>query len=81
MISQGFNRYSYDSFVYFRMTEDESFVYLLFYVDDIFIVAKDKQEIRKVKCQLGREFEMKDLGEIKKIVGIEILKNRQTNKL
>ncbi|KAG8477772.1 hypothetical protein CXB51_027722 [Gossypium anomalum] len=35
--------------------------------------AKDKGEIRKVKAQLSEEFEMKDLGPAKKILGMEIL--------
>ncbi|KAG8482934.1 hypothetical protein CXB51_024486 [Gossypium anomalum] len=41
------------------------------------IAAKDKGEIRKVKAQLSEEFEMKDLGPAKKILGIEILRNRK----
>ncbi|KAG8488067.1 hypothetical protein CXB51_018276 [Gossypium anomalum] len=43
--------------------------------------AKDKGEIRKVKAQLSEEFEMKDLGPAKKILGIEILRDRKTSKL
>ncbi|KAG8478601.1 hypothetical protein CXB51_028410 [Gossypium anomalum] len=60
---------------------DGSFVYLLLYVDDMLITAKDKGEIRKVKVQLSEEFEMKDLGLAKKILGIEILRDRKANKL
>ncbi|KAG8496414.1 hypothetical protein CXB51_007522 [Gossypium anomalum] len=43
--------------------------------------AKDKGEIRKVKAQLSEEFEMKDLGPAKKILGMEILRDRKTSKL
>ncbi|KAG8486650.1 hypothetical protein CXB51_020037 [Gossypium anomalum] len=60
---------------------DGSFVYLLLYVDDMLIAAKDKGEIRKVKAQLSEEFEMKDLGPAKKILGMEILRDRKTSKL
>ena len=45
------------------------------------IATKDKKEIRRVKAQHSREFEMKDLGAIKKIFGIEILIDRQAGKL
>ena len=45
------------------------------------IAAKDKDEIRKVKNQLSKEFEMKDLGAAKKILGMEILRNRKASKL
>ncbi|KAG8477637.1 hypothetical protein CXB51_031043 [Gossypium anomalum] len=58
-----------------------SFVYLLLYVDDMLIAAKDKGEIRKVKAQLSEEFEMKDLGPAKKILGMEILRDRKASKL
>ncbi|KAG8485521.1 hypothetical protein CXB51_019057 [Gossypium anomalum] len=53
----------------------------LLYVDDMLIAAKDKGEIRKVKAQLSEEFEMKDLGPAKKILGMEILRDRKTSKL
>ncbi|KAG8490587.1 hypothetical protein CXB51_013756 [Gossypium anomalum] len=43
--------------------------------------VKDKGEIRKVKAQLSEEFEMKDLGPAKNILGMEILRDRKTSKL
>ena len=53
----------------------------LLYVDDMLIVAQDKENIRKVKVQLNKEFEMKNLGATKKILGMEILRDRKTSKL
>ncbi|KAG8490975.1 hypothetical protein CXB51_014094 [Gossypium anomalum] len=47
MTSHDFKRSSLDSCVYFKKNSDGSFVYLLLYVDDILIAAKDKGEIRK----------------------------------
>ncbi|KAG8485681.1 hypothetical protein CXB51_019023 [Gossypium anomalum] len=81
MTSHDFKRSSFDSCVYFKKNSDGSFVYLLLYVDDMLIAAKDKGEIRKVKAQLSEEFEMKDLGPAKKILGMEILRDRKTSKL
>ncbi|KAG8498939.1 hypothetical protein CXB51_005359 [Gossypium anomalum] len=77
MTSHDFKRSSFDSCVYFKKNNDGSFVYLLLYVDDMLIAAKDKGEIRKVKAQLSEEFEMKDLGPAKKILGMEILRDRK----
>ncbi|KAG8477244.1 hypothetical protein CXB51_030469 [Gossypium anomalum] len=74
MTSHDFKRSSFDSCVYFKKNNDGSFVYLLLYVDDMLIAAKDKGEIRKVKAQLSEEFEMKDLGPAKKIFGMESAK-------
>ncbi|KAG8498115.1 hypothetical protein CXB51_006865 [Gossypium anomalum] len=81
MTSHDFKRSSFDSCVYFKKNSDGSFVYLLIYVDDMLVAAKDKGEIRKVKAQLSEEFEMKDLGPAKKILGMEILRDRKASKL
>ncbi|KAG8477010.1 hypothetical protein CXB51_030151 [Gossypium anomalum] len=81
MTSHDFKRSSLDSCVYFKKNSDGSFVYLLLYVDDMLIAAKDKGEIRKVKAQLSEEFDMKDFGPAKKILGMEILRDRKVSKL
>ncbi|KAG8483625.1 hypothetical protein CXB51_023496 [Gossypium anomalum] len=81
MTFHDFKRSSFDSCVYFKKNSDGSFVYLLLYVDNMLIAAKDKGEIRKVKAQLSEEFEMKYLGPAKKILGMEILRDRKVSKL
>ncbi|KAK3124886.1 hypothetical protein QOZ80_7BG0595510 [Eleusine coracana subsp. coracana] len=80
MLSHGFKHSNYDSCVYLK-TVDGSAIYLLLYVDDMLIAAKDKSEIAKLKAQLSNEFEMKDLGATKKILGMEIIRQRQSGKL
>ena len=45
------------------------------------IATKDKEEIRRAKAQLSREFEMKDFGAAKKILEMDILRDRLTGKL
>ncbi|XP_070047356.1 uncharacterized protein [Nicotiana tomentosiformis] len=60
---------------------DGAFVYLLLYVDDMLISAKDLIEIHNLKSQLKSEFEMKDLGAAKKILGMEIKRDRKANRL
>ncbi|KAG8478680.1 hypothetical protein CXB51_028518 [Gossypium anomalum] len=47
MTSHDFKRSSLDSCIYSKKNNDGSFVYLLLYVDDMLIEAKDKGEIRK----------------------------------
>nr|GEY29854.1 zinc finger, CCHC-type [Tanacetum cinerariifolium] len=44
--------------------------------DDMLIACKSKAEIGSTKSLLKREFDMKDLGEAKKILGTEIVKDR-----
>ena len=50
MTSHMFWRISYDSCAYFKEVSDGSFVYLLLFVDDMLIAAKDMREIRKFKA-------------------------------
>ncbi|GKE27292.1 retrovirus-related pol polyprotein from transposon TNT 1-94 [Tanacetum coccineum] len=47
-----------------------SLIYLLLYVDDMLVAAKDMEEIKKLKILLNTEFDMKDLGATRKILGI-----------
>jgi len=72
MLSLDFNRSIKDACVYFKHLKDGGWVYLLLYVDDMLIVSKDKAEINSLKLKVKAEFEMKDLGEVKKILGMEI---------
>ena len=47
----------------------------------MFIAAKDKEDIQRVKAQLSRENKMKDLGAAKKILRMDILRDRHAGKL
>ncbi|KAK3000950.1 hypothetical protein RJ639_021401 [Escallonia herrerae] len=51
-------------------------IYLLLYVDDMLIAAKSMSDVNSLKEQLKREFEMKDLGVTKTILGMEIQRDR-----
>ena len=41
------------------------------------IASTNKQEIERLKHQLKTKFEIKDLGEAKKILGMQIFRNRK----
>ena len=56
-------------------------MYLLLYVNDMLIASQDKSLINKLKLQLSKELDMKDLGTTKKILGMEIKKDHQAGKL
>ncbi|KAG9450795.1 hypothetical protein H6P81_010760 [Aristolochia fimbriata] len=81
MKDQKYTRSKYDNCVYLRKLQDRSYIYLLLYVDDMLIAAKSQVEIDRLKAQLNKEFEMEDLGEAKKILGMEISMNRERGKL
>ena len=81
MVGNGYCRSAYDNCVYHKKHSNGSYVYLLLYVDDMLIAAKDMSEINRLKTQLSGEFEMKDLGAAKKILGMEIQRDRKAGKL
>ncbi|KAH9706494.1 hypothetical protein KPL70_012223 [Citrus sinensis] len=78
---QKFTRSEHDHCVYFRRLPDGAFIYLLLYVDDMFIVSKNKDEIERLKKQLASEFEMKDLGAAQRILGMEIRRDKKNRSI
>jgi hypothetical protein len=81
MIKIGYRRCEYDCCVYVRSLDNGSFIFLLLYVDDMLIAAKSIVEVNKLKVLLSREFDMKDLGAVKKILGMEIRRDRDAKRL
>nr|GEX99708.1 retrotransposon protein, putative, Ty1-copia subclass [Tanacetum cinerariifolium] len=73
MICHGYDRCSYDECVYLRK--------LVLYMDDMLIATPNKDQIRELKDQLSNEFDMKDLGAAKRILGIEIRRYQKMGKL
>jgi len=79
MIKNKYNRCEYDSCVYFKQNDDPT--YLMLYVDDMLNVARNKTHIQKLKARLKKKLDMKDLGETKKILGMEITRDRGPSRL
>jgi hypothetical protein len=76
MISNGFKRSQYDSCVYIKFVNGSP-IYLLLYVDDMLIAANSKKEIATLKAQLSSKFDKKDLRAARKILGMEIGRDRK----
>ena len=55
-------------------------VFLVLYVDDIFLIGNNVETLSNVKKWLAEKFQMKDLGEASYVLGIQILRDRK-NKL
>lgn len=81
MIYNGFTRSTYDNYVYHKRVLDDFVIYLLLYVDDILITTKCMSQIDILKKLLGDHFEMKDLGATRKILGMEIIRDKSVGKL
>ena len=66
----------YDHYVYIKKLTNGMHIYLLLYVDDMLVASKDAAEIMKVKQLLSSRFEMKDLGPARRILGLDIERDR-----
>ena len=53
----------------------------MLYVDDMLIACRDMSKIKELKRMLSREFDMKDFGAAKKILGLEIKRDRENERL
>ena len=47
------------------------------YVDDIIVTENDEKEKNTLKQCLAKEFEIKDLGQLKYFLGIEVVQSKQ----
>jgi len=53
------------------------FTAVLVHVDDMVIASNDKAETLKLKQQLSSRFQMKDLGDLRYFLGLEIIRTEQ----
>nr|GEY10698.1 retrovirus-related Pol polyprotein from transposon TNT 1-94 [Tanacetum cinerariifolium] len=81
IIGLGYNRLHANPCAYFKRFGNNDFVILLLYVDDMLVAGPNKDRISKLKAQLAREFEMKDLGPVNKILGMQIHRDRVSRKI
>ena len=61
----------------FTRKQGKSFTALLIYVDDILITGNDPVSIADIKKFLHNQFHLKDLGDLKYFLGIEISASRK----
>jgi len=54
-----------------------SFIALLVYVDDIILAGNDKEEIVRIKQALNQTFKIKDLGDLRYFLGLEVAKSKE----
>ena len=80
MMSQNYIRSEYDHCVYFKKLSNGMFIILVLYVDDMLLASKSIIEINRLKAQMARTFDMKDLGEARQILGMEIFRDKSNDK-
>ena len=81
MNESGYSRCHSAYCVYFKRLDDESYIILCLYVDDMLVAGSNMDHIKGLKHQLAHVFSMKDLGAAKQILGMKICRDRKNEKL
>ena len=74
LLNHGYKQTHSDHCVYIR---PQTKVIVAIWVDDLIIAGKNVEDIKELKRELNKEFEMKDMGELKYFLGIQVLRNRK----
>ena len=56
-------------------------VIIALYVDDMIILAKEMSDVQEIKDHLSREYNMKDLGEVRNVLGLRVQRDRSKRTL
>lgn len=72
----GFNQSKAD-YSLFTRSHGSSFIALLIYVDDIIITGNDPTSIKSLMGVLHEKFHIKDLGDLKYFLGIEVSRSKR----
>lgn len=76
LLALGFNQSRADTSLFYRVSGKEV-TYLLIYVNDMLITGSCSSTIKKVISQLSEQFSLKDLGEVKHFLGVEVNRTAQ----
>jgi len=75
LLKMNFVQNKADNAFYYKTTKQGQ-VFVAVYVDDLMITGSNVSEIKVTKESFSKFFKVKDLGEVKKIIGIEVTRNR-----
>ena len=76
LVTIGFHMADADHSLYVCKS-DKGIVIVTIYVDDLIIGGDNLEEVEHVKSLLKQEFEMKDLGELRYFLGIEVIRTAE----
>ena len=71
----GFHQ-SLSDYSLFIRSQHGNFLALLIYVDDVILAGNNLQDIENTKLFLSKQFKLKDLGQLKYFLGIEVARSR-----
>ena len=74
-LKEGFERTSTDHSVYVKRNDLVTMIVAI-WVDDLVLVCKDLAVLLQFKSSIAKVFEMKDLGEVAHLLGIQVVRDR-----
>ncbi|WJZ99224.1 hypothetical protein VitviT2T_017689 [Vitis vinifera] len=63
--------------MFFKQSNDGRMTILIVYVDDIILTGDNTREMDRLKKVLATKFEVKDLGQMRYFLGIEVTKSKK----
>ncbi|KAA0031718.1 Beta-galactosidase [Cucumis melo var. makuwa] len=75
--SQGYSKGHSDHTLFTKVSKTGKIAVLIVYVDDIVLFGNDQAEISQLKQRMGNEFEIKNLGNLKYFLGMEVARSKE----
>ena len=75
LLKEGFKRSRNDYCLFVRKEEDETFSYVLVWVDDIVVAGATEEAVNEIKSMLNENFKMDDRGALNWFLGMQILRS------
>ena len=76
LLRKGFTQSCSDHSLFIKNNVD-FFVTVLVYVDDIIVASNDSNGIADIKCFIDSQFNLKDLGQLKYFLGLEVARSKK----
>ncbi|KAL4020683.1 hypothetical protein IC575_019464 [Cucumis melo] len=76
--SQGYSQGHFDHTLFTKVSKTGKIVILIVYVDNIVLTGDDQTEISQLKQRMGDEFEIKDLGNLKYFLRMEVARSKES---
>ncbi|RVX14584.1 Retrovirus-related Pol polyprotein from transposon TNT 1-94 [Vitis vinifera] len=77
VLKLGYKQGQADHTLFVKKSHAGKLAILIVYVDDIILSGNDMGELQKLKKYLSEEFEVKDLGNLKYFLGMEVARSRK----
>ena len=77
MLKFGYHQSQGDHTLFIKQSPKKKIIALIVYVDDIIVTEDDVKEMQNLKRKLAKKFEIKDLGNLRHFLGIEVTRSKK----